>query len=166
MKDTTWNRDILKSFKPCNTIKTGCLVSLWVWPDLVMGRQWEQNFQKKSWKAKKISQQLRPPSFLFFKLVSSTLWPFCCFYLMFGWPKWTWNCTRWLAKTIQHVPVAKQHFDKWACAVQWTCPLSRLSHKFCGLICVALASLNKSCHKNWTSLSFLLILVLYNKKQT
>ena len=79
---------------------------LWIWPELVRGRQREESFQKMSWKAKKISPRLRPQ----FKLVSRTLWPFCCFYLMSAsfrsvqqkrqntnphWPQWTGNSTRW-----------------------------------------------------------------------
>ena len=50
------------------------------------GRQHEENFQKTSWKAKQISPRLRPPCLLFFKLVSSTLWPFSCFYPIVEWP--------------------------------------------------------------------------------
>ena len=74
------------------------------------------------------------------------------------------------------VPVAKQHFDKWACAVQWIlyarntrepvpCHACHTSFAVLSVLRIK-AALNKSCHKNWTSLSFLLILVLKTKKQT
>ena len=58
-KGTTWNRDISclplkppKSFKPWNTIRIR-FAFLWIWPERVMGRQRQENFQKTSWKAKK-----------------------------------------------------------------------------------------------------------------
>ena len=40
--------------------------------------------KKTSLKAKKTFSAFRPPSFPFFKLVSSSPWPFCCFYLMYA----------------------------------------------------------------------------------
>ena len=88
---TTWYRDISclplkppQSFKPRIVIKTGFFVFLWIWPEPVRGSQREENFQKTSLKARKKFSAFRPPSFLFFKLVSSTPWPFCCFYLMYA----------------------------------------------------------------------------------
>ena len=65
-------------------IKTGFFVFLWIWPEPVRGSQREENFQKTSLKARKKFSAFRPPSFLFFKLVSSTPWPFCCFYIMYA----------------------------------------------------------------------------------
>ena len=88
---TTWYRDISclplkppQSFKPRIVIKTGFFVFLWIWPEPVRGSQREENFQKTSLKARKKFSAFRPPSFLFFKLVSSTPWPFCCFYVMYA----------------------------------------------------------------------------------
>ena len=59
MVPPAWNRDISplplkppKSFKPWNTIRIR-FVFLWIWPERVMGRQRQENFQKTSWKAKK-----------------------------------------------------------------------------------------------------------------
>ena len=68
-------------------IKAGFFVFLWFCPEPVRGSQREENFQKTSSKARKKFSTFRPPflfSFLFFKLVSSTLWPFSCFYLMYA----------------------------------------------------------------------------------
>ena len=48
------------------------------------GSQREESFQKTSLKAKKNFSAFRPQSFLFLKLVSSALWPFYCFYLMYA----------------------------------------------------------------------------------
>ena len=49
------------------------------------GGQREKNFQKTSWKlSQKNSSAMRPPSFLFFKLVSSSLGPFYCFHLVYA----------------------------------------------------------------------------------
>ena len=84
---TTWYRDISclplkppQSFKPRIVMKTGFFVFLWIWPEPVRGCQREENFQKTSLKAKKnFYRAFWPPSFLFFKLVSSALWPFYCF---------------------------------------------------------------------------------------
>ena len=83
---TTWYRDISRlplkppqSFKPRIVIKTGFFVFLWIWPEPVRGSQREENFQKTSSKAKKNFSAFRPPSLLFYKLVSSPPWPFCCF---------------------------------------------------------------------------------------
>ena len=118
---TTWYRDISclplkppQSFKPRIVIKTGFFVFLWIWPEPVRGSQREENFQKTSLKARKTLSAFRSPSFLFFKLVSSTFWPF--YYLMYAsfrsitakngkvltptrmgnfcWPQWTRNSTR------------------------------------------------------------------------
>ena len=65
-------------------IKTVFFGFLCLWPEPVRGSQREENFQKTSLKARKKFSAFRPPSFLFFKLVSSTLWPFYCFYLMYA----------------------------------------------------------------------------------
>ena len=86
---TTWYRDISRlplkppqSFKPKNVIKTGFFVFLWIWPKPVRGSQHEENFQKTSLKDKKILRGRH--LFYFFKLVSSSSWPFCCFYIMYA----------------------------------------------------------------------------------
>ena len=87
------NRDISrlplkppKSFKSMNTIKTFCLfVFLWIWPKPVRGRQREENVQKTSWKPSQ-NKFLRDAAAILpiFKLVSSSLRPFCCFHLIYA----------------------------------------------------------------------------------
>ena len=88
---TTWYRDISRlplkppqSFKPKNVIETGFFVFLWIWPKPVRGSQREENFQKTSLKDKKNSPRFGRHLFYFFKLVSSSPWPFCCFYIMYA----------------------------------------------------------------------------------
>ena len=80
MVPPAWNRDISplplkppKSFKTKTTIFVVVGLFCFVlfsfgWPEPVRGRQCEETFQKSSWSL----------LFLIFKLVSSTLWPFCC----------------------------------------------------------------------------------------
>ena len=65
-------------------IKTGFFVFLWIWPEPVRGSQREENFQKTSLKAKKNSLRFGRHHFNFFKLLSSSPWPFCCFYVMYA----------------------------------------------------------------------------------
>ena len=88
---TTWYRDISclplkppQSFKPRIVIKTRFFVFLWIWPEPMRDSQREENFQKTSLKARKKFSAFRPPSFLFFKLVSSTPKPFYCSYIMYA----------------------------------------------------------------------------------
>ena len=45
-------------------MKTGSFVFLWIWPEPVRGSQSEENFQKTSLKAKKISQKLSVHCFI------------------------------------------------------------------------------------------------------
>lgn len=84
---TTWYRDISRlppqSVKPKNVINTGLFVFLWIWPKPVRGSQREENLQKTSLKAKKNSPRFGSNLYYFFKLVSSSPWTFCCFYLMY-----------------------------------------------------------------------------------
>ena len=98
-------------FKPRKTIKTVFFVTVWIWPELLRGRRREENFQKTSWKTKKISPPLRPPSLLFFKLVSSTLWPFCCFYLM---------CASFRSVTAKKDKTLTPTRTERFCRFQWT----------------------------------------------
>ena len=88
MVPPAWNRDI--SPLPLNDqslLKQGlrfllllvCFVLFsFGWPEPVKGRQCEETFQKSSWSQKKNFSRLGRLLFLIFKLVSSTLWPFCC----------------------------------------------------------------------------------------
>ena len=91
MVPPAWNRDISplplkppKSFKTKTTIFVVVGLFCFVlfsfgWPEPVRGRQCEETFQKSSWSQKKKNfPRLGRLLFLIFKLVSSTLWPFCC----------------------------------------------------------------------------------------
>ena len=78
-----------------------------------------ENFQKTSWETKKISPRLRPPSLLFFKLVSSTLWPFCCFYLTYA------SFRSVTAKKDKTPPPGRKDF----CRSQWTGNSTRWTFK-------------------------------------
>ena len=70
-------------FKPRNVIKNGFFVFLWIWPEPVRSSQREENAQKTSLKAKTNSPRFGRHHF-YFKLVSSTPWSFCCFYVMYA----------------------------------------------------------------------------------
>ena len=120
---TNWILRILLS-KPIHVVLNQLCSSLWTsssWLEDETMFWHTQNFSRRKFRLgnvlesqKKIFFATRPPSFLFYKLVSSTLWPFCCFLLMyvrlsrqkkakhqpppgreiFCWPRWIGNSTR------------------------------------------------------------------------
>ena len=56
---------------------------LWIKSEQIRDWQGKENFQKTPWKA--ITQSLSDSSAIFVsQLVSSTLWPFCRFYVMYA----------------------------------------------------------------------------------
>ena len=98
-KGVAWNRHISrlpfkppKSFKPRNTIKLFfcccCCFVLFCFPlNLTWTREGQsarRKFPLNVLESQKKLSATQSPSFVFFKLVFSILWPFCCFYLMYA----------------------------------------------------------------------------------